>query len=334
MSQVSRKQLKVKVAKKAVTAVKRGRGRKGPKRSRAGKRGRASGKIPSTLTPPNRRVWLKYVSVQTLGAIANKFFAYPIYSNGAFAPDPSSPSGYTTTPGFSVPALQYAAYRVRRYKGKIVFLNLTTTPADTVVCHTNSALGAANGGSSSINILQFAANRPTINSVRPIQASGTGPCKAVHTFKHTVTKIAGESTMQPGYKALTNTVPSILTYIVFGWQAAANVSSGMEVSVELQMEVEFLDYIDTLTSFASEDVRLASLGKPEISKCAGCKAVEQIEMLPCPDVNCSIIDTCTNCGFARRCSENCQSPRCPFRADTVKLISPVARSSSKSKLQD
>jgi len=331
MSQVSKNQLKVKAVKKAVTAVKRRRGGKSFRKSRVGKKGRSRSKIPSVLTPANKRVWLKYVSVQTVGVFANKFFGYPIYSNGAFAPDPSSPATYTTTPGFSVPALQYAAYRVIRYKGKIAFLNLTATPADTVVCHTNSNLGANNGGSVPVDILQFAANRPTINTVRPIQASGTGPCRAVHTFRHSVSKIAGESTMQPGYKALTNTVPAILTYIVFGWNAAANVVNGMEVSVELEMEVEFLDYIDTLTSFASEDARLASLGKPEISKCAGCKAVEQLEMLPCPDVNCSIVDTCTNCGFARRCSENCQSPRCPFRADTVKLIPPIVRSDSKSK---
>lgn len=285
----------------------------------------------TVLTPPNRRVWLKYVSTQNLGAGAHTSFAYPLYSNGAFAPDPSSPSGFSTTPGFSVLATNYAAYRVRRYKGKITFENTTAVPADTVVCHTNSALGASSGGSSTIDILQFAANRPQFNTIIPIQASTGGPNKAVHRFKHTISSVAGESVMQPGYKSLTNTVPSILTYIVFGYAAASNLST-MAISVDLMMEVEFLDYIDTLTSFSSEKERLSLLGKPEMMKCAGCKAVEQLEYLPCPDPQCFVEDVCTNCGFSRRCSSNCQSSRCPYKEDTIKLRPPLQKKESSSKL--
>lgn len=309
------------------------RGRDGNKKQkrRKGSRGPRTSRVSKTLTPARSVVWLKYVSTQTLG-LANHSFGYPIYTNGAFAVDPSSPSGFTTTPGFSVRAAQYAAYRVRRYKGSVTFENTTATPAETVVCHTNSNLGTSNGGSGTIDLLQFAANRPQINTIRPIQSSAGGPNKAVHRFRHTIASIAGESIMQPGYKSLTNTVPTNLTYLVFGWVGTSNVTS-MSVSVELMMEVEFLDYIDTLTSFASEKDRLLALGKPEVSMCAGCKAVQQIEFAPCPDPKCVCEDSCTNCGFSRRCSANCQSPRCPYKLETIVLRSPMVKTDSRSRIQ-
>jgi len=304
-----------------------GRKRKGKKRVSKMRKGRTT----TTLTPARKKVWLKYVSQQSLGGGAHVGFAYPIYSNAAFAVDPSAPAGYTTTPGFSVPATQYAAYRVLRYRGKISFENTTAIPAQTIVCHSNTALGAPNGGGTAVDLLQFAANRPKVNTIKPIQGSGGGPNRVEHRFNHSVAFIAGETVNQPGYKSLTNTVPSILTYIVFGYVSAANLAT-MQMGVELEMLVEFLDYIDTLTSFQSEGERLAKLGTTEILKCAGCKAVEEIELLPCPDPNCCIVDLCSNCGFSRRCSMNCQSPRCPFRADTVRLIPPLVRKASSSKI--
>lgn len=317
--------------KKPVTQGKVGaKKKKGRKNKR---KGRTSMKGSSMLTPARSVVWLKYVSTQSLGGGVHTSYGYPLVSNGAFAVDPSAPAGYTTTPGFSVRAAQYASYRVRGYKGRIIFENTTAVPADTFVCHTNTTLGAASGGSAGINGLQFAANRPQINTIVPIQSSAGGPNKAVHRFKHSIASIAGESIMQPGYKCLTNTVPALPTYIVFGYQAAANLAL-MTITVDLMMEVEFLDYIDTLTSFSSEEDRLASLGKPQISKCAGCKAVEQIEFASCPDPQCVIEDTCTNCGYSRRCSANCQSSRCPYKEDTVVLRPPVLRVDSKSKVCD
>jgi hypothetical protein len=283
-------------------------------------------KVGSTLTPPNRTVWLEYVSELPLSTgVTKQNFGYPIYSNGAFAVDPSSPSGFTTTPGFSVLATNYAAYRVKSYRGSITFSNTFAASGSTVVCHTNTALGAASGGTSPIDILQFAANRPTINTIRPIAATGNGASQVTHHFSHRVAKIAGESVMQPGYKSATNTVPSLLTYIVFGWYLSTSVSSfTMTVNVRLRMEVEFLDYIDTLTSFASEEERLKSLGTPSaFQPCAGCRYYETLEATPCPDPDCHCVDKCTNCGATRKCIALAQSVSCPWRADLALVTPPV-----------
>jgi len=264
--------------------------------------------------------------------------AYPILSNGAFAVDPIAPTGYTTTPGFSVLATNYAAYRVKKYRGSITFSGMTTTiPCETVVCHTNTLLGTAAGGTDGIDILQFKANRPKFNTskvLNPGQSSQSQ--RAIHTFRHSISSITGESINQPGYKSLTNTVPSIPTYIVFGWMLQTAATNSIFVEVKLQMLVEYLDYIDTLVSVdqhtqISENQRLKNLGSPVINPCAGCKAVSLLEYLPCPDPQCMIVDVCSNCGYKRRCSQNCQSPSCPFKVDTVPLIPPdlVRVSSSK-----
>jgi len=135
--------------------------------------------------------------------------------------------------------------------------------------------------------------------------------------------------MQPGYKSLTNTVPAIPTYIVAGWAATSNTTSGMEISIALKMTVAFLDYIDTLTSFASEELRLKSLCDPlQRPMCAGCQAVSNLEFGPCPDEKCCCVDFCTNCGYKRRCSLNAQSVRCPWRADKIPLLPPEMKKQS------
>jgi len=331
-----------------VSSVRFGRSQR-KKRGGGRRRQKNGGSLRSkttTLTPANRTVRLRYVlMVQLPTAVGGVGRAYPLWTNGAFAVDQSAPSGFTTTPGFSVLATNYAAYRVRKYRSKVTFSSLTVASiaVDTCVCHTNSLLGTSAGGTNSINIVQFAANRPEINTVKQLMPGTTSqPSKCVHVSSHTISSIAGESIMQPGYKSLTNTIPSIPTYIVFGWQAPSTVASGTcSVEVELDMWVEFLDYIDTLTSFTtpdgspmSESERLSKLGTPaEIQPCAGCKFVKSLEFAPCPDPACTIVDGCTNCGFKRRCSANCQSVRCPYRADTIQLSPPLlTRISSKSQL--
>jgi hypothetical protein len=295
-------------------------------------------KVGSTLTPSRRAVWLEYVSelgLTTTGTGKNSY-AYPIYTNGAFAVDPSSPTGFTTTPGFSVLATNYAAYRVKAYKGSITFSNTFAVSGSTVVCHSNSALGAPSGGTATVPILQYAANRPTINTVRPIAATGNGASQVTHTFSHTISAIAGESINQPGYKCLTNTVPSILTYIVFGWFFSTAVSNAtMTVNVKLKMLVEFLDYIDTLTSFQTEEERLKTLGTPaSFQPCAGCRQYQTLEAAPCPDPECHCIDKCTNCGSSRKCIAAAQSPLCPWRAELATVIPPVlAKANSRTLLK-
>jgi len=306
-----------------VSRRKKGRARTNQRRQ--GKNLRS--KVGSTLTPPKRTVWLEYVSEYAIGVGgSHATYAYPLYTNGAYAVDPSAPSGFTTTPGFSVPATQYAAYRVLKYKGKVTFSNTFAAVGDSIVCHSNTALGASNGGSVVANILQFSANRPTVNTIKPFAVSGAGASQVTHSFNHTIPFIAGESIMQPGYKSATNTVPSILTYLVFGWELTAPATNyTMSVSVKLLMKVQFLDYIDTLTSFAiSEEERLSKLGTPaDIKPCAGCASYHMLENIPCPDPECSCVDRCTNCGFTRRCIEGAQSPKCPYRKDLAPISPPV-----------
>jgi len=309
-----------------------------------GKRSGGSSRSSMTLTPPRRTITLEYVSMLTLSSTASTGRAYPIYSNGAYLPDPASPGGYTTTPGFSVPSTQYAAYRVKRYRGTIEFSTFTgAIPCETVVCHTNSLLGTSSGGTDAITLFNYKANRPKINTAKVLEPSGTAgvnPAKTIHHFSHSIASIAGESIMQPGYKSATNTVPAIPTYIVFGFVTRTSTTSSCAVQIKLLMDVEFLDYIDTLTSFsssspASEEERLRNLGTPaEIQPCAGCKWSRSLEYLPCPDPDCDIIDVCTNCGFQRKCSANCQSRLCPYRADTIPLIPPpMKKASSKANLK-
>jgi hypothetical protein len=198
----------------------------------------------------------------------------------------------------------------------------------------NSLLGTSSGGVFTINLLPFAANRPKLNTVKPIQATGGGECKVTHHFSHSIPFITGETINQPGYKCLTNTVPSIPTYIVFGWTSnSTNVTNGMVIAIKIKFLVEYLDYIDTLTSYTGEEDRLRQLGAPQQVPCGGCRAVQDLEFLPCPDPSCSIVDYCTNCGFKRRCSLNCQSSRCPFKQDTIQIFPPVVtRTTSKDSL--
>jgi len=331
-----------------VTNVERGKRkiRRRVRKSNPGGRGKLSN---TTLTPPSRSVWLEYVSILDLTPASTKNFAYPIYTNAAFAVDPAAPTGYTTTPGFSVLAANYAAYRVKRYKGSVTFSGFTVAGSpshldaiSTCVCHTNSALGASSGGSISIDILQFKANRPQLNTVKVIQSyeAGAYGAKVVHTFNHSIPYIVGESIMQPGYRSATNTVPASLSYLVFGWQSPNAIAlTGSNVEVKLSMLVEFLDYIDTLTSYSgvetplSEEARLEKLGQPaQPAPCAGCKYLHSLEYLPCPDPECSVVDTCTNCGYDHKCTANFQSPRCPYRADTVPLGVPKLKKQVSKKL--
>jgi len=315
--------------------------------SRQGRRKAARGAGKSTtLTPARRRVWLEYVSLlkPTSGATTTLCRAYMIESNAAFAVDPAAPTGWTTTPGFSVLATNYASYRVLRYKGTISFENISGTGnGSSVVCHSNSALGVAAGGSNSVDLAQFAANRPTFNTIKPIAAGSLGGAaiKVVHSFDHTIPSITGESINQPGYKSATNTIPSILTYIVFGVVVQVTQTNlQYDCQVKLKMLVEFSDYIDTLTSFEtsqptpqSERDRLLSLGEPpKFQPCAGCKYVTSLEQGPCPDPDCKIVDMCSNCGCKRRCSLFCQSSRCPWRADTIKLLLPELSRKNSSKV--
>jgi len=309
------------------------RGRKQTTRGRS-----LRSKVGTTLTPPRKSVWLEYVSEISVGVGgSHQTYAYPLYTNGAYAPDSSSPSGFTTTPGFSVPATQYAAYRVRRYKGSVSFANTFAAVGDTIVCHSNSNLGSSSGGAVTANILQFAANRPNVNTIKPIQATGNGASQVTHRFDHSIPFITGESINQAQYKSATNTVPSSLTYLVWGWELSAPATSfTMSVSVKLKMLVEFLDYIDTLTSFdVSEQERLSKLGTPKaFTPCAGCASYELLENIPCPDPECTIVDKCTNCGALRRCIMGAQSQRCPYRAETAKVTPPtLTKANSKTLLK-
>jgi hypothetical protein len=286
--------------------------RKGPTRSSRGSN--------STVQPSRRTYDLKYVSSLKLssGATGDYSIAYPIVSNNAFAVDSAAPSPFTTTPGFSIGSIAYSSYRVHSYRGKIVFSSDSASagsslPVVTTVCHSNSALGASAGGTTGIDVLQFAALRPGFNTIKQMSGGLGGPSTCTHSFSHSISSITGESTMQPGYKAATNAGPSISSYIVFGVESqAVGVTTITAVLVELTMRVEFLDYIDTLTSLFLDGIAGQSLK----FRCGGCAQLATMEFNRC---TCGQEDVCTTC----RCYLPCCDARPSVRCTRVKVLVPV-----------
>lgn len=276
------------------------------------------------IQPARSKVWLKYVEnllLATTGG-ASKSFAYPIQSNNAFAVDSAAAAPYTTTPGFSVKSIAYSSYRVLRYRGIAEFaFSVGTSPPVTSVCHSNSALGASAGGTLGVDVLQFAALRPGFNTIK--ESNGLQSTKIVHRYSHTVPSITGESTQQPGYKSLTNTGPAIPTYIVYGITFPTNVNQTVELNIQHEMEVEFLDYIDTLTSLYTS----AQSGRHEFPMCGGCKFLSSVEMEPC---TCGLSSVCTSCWSTWECSLYQQVPNCTRRQICVPVHPPQVQVNSSS----
>jgi hypothetical protein len=254
----------------------------------------------------------------TTGATGDYSIAYPIVSNNAYAVDSSAPAPFTTTPGFSIGSIAYSSYRVHSYRGKIVFSAESASaansyPITTTVCHSNSALGASSGGTTGIDVLQFAALRPGFNTIKQVGGGLSGPSTCTHSFSHTISSITGESTMQPGYKSATNAGPSISSYIVFGVESQGVGGQAVTiVLVELTMKVEFLDYIDTLTSLFLDGVA----GQPLKIRCGGCANLATMEFNRC---TCGQEDVCTTC----RCYLPCCDARPSVRCTRVKILVPV-----------
>jgi len=263
----------------------------------------------SQTSPPKTTVWMGYKqTLQLTSTLATGHRAYYLESNHAFQVDPFATS---TTPGFASYAARYASYRVRAYKGSISFENnsiastLGFSSGSTFVCHANTNLGVTSGGSNTA-IQSFAALGR--NSMVPLPAVG-GPA-AVHRFNRSVSSVTGESVSKDAYKSLVNGAPADLTYLVFGFEMPATGFTGnipqCAVSVNLEILVDFLDFIDTLTSFVQNP------------KCAACAYAEGAEYTPC---RCGTRSACLLCGWTRPCSELHPVATCPI-SHTKALLTP------------
>jgi len=87
------------------------------------------------------------------------------------------------------------------------------------------------------------------------------------------------------------------------------------VAVNIDVTVEFSDYIDTLTSFDGPRT------------CAACEMLKDREYVPCI---CGTSGDCGNCGWGRPCSEEFPLPNCPRERFTMRLEPPKVLLRSKS----
>jgi len=284
-------------------------------------RGRSSSRMGGNrVSAPRETVVLNYTKTYSLvHAATSGCMSYYINPNSAFQIDAFTTS---TTPGFNAFASRYASYRVKSYHGTIQFANSTIqistsrfVPLTTNVCHSNTNLGItpATGGA----IVDIQAFTSLARNTEKTLSSPGGPC-SVHRFKRTIASVTGESTNQPGYKALVNAAPTLLTYLVFGcsWDPI-NIPAGdivsCEVTVRVNQVVEFLDYIDTLTSLEGPKT------------CAACEFLKGREYVPCI---CETKGECALCGWTRPCTEEYPLPSCPREVFVMDLEPP-----SESRLQ-
>jgi len=289
---------------------------------------RGGGQAGKALFPARQTVTLEFPSqFQLTASTTHNSWAYPLYTNAAYAPDPEAPSGYSATPQFSVWAARYASYRVKKYYGEVSFSSQLAAgdSCDTVVLHSNTKL-AATGGGTLANVVLFAATRPGLNTVKPIGQAANNDSLVKHHFSHNISSITGESIMQPGYAAITSTIPSILTNLTFAISKPTNFAGNGTVNCNLKlfMVIEFFDYIDTLTSLwnTPEDKEFL---RPN---CGGCWAASQVESDPCV---CGTVDKCTNCFYTRKCQNTCRSSRCPVVKQLNQIYPPVLQRSKSSK---
>jgi len=284
-------------------------------------RGRRGGGYSASR--PMEKASLTYTATYHLtSASSTGFRAYYILTNGSQV-DPFISS---STPGLSSYFARYASYRIRSYHGTVQFANSTlqnlSTPSRYVpltgmVCHSNTTLGITpTTGGAAINLIPY-------SSLAKNQEKTIGAPSSPNTiipFRRTILSVTGENVMQSSYKALGGAIPASPTYLAFGinWDP-----TGLpivppldvidcEVTVRLTQDFEFLDYVDTLTSFEG------------LKMCAACQFLQEREYVPCI---CSTRGACINCGSTRPCSEEFPLPTCPreklymdVRAPTVEYL--------------
>jgi len=254
----------------------------------------------------------------TSGASAGpRGLSFALSPNSAFVPDILAQGPNTTTPGFSTMSIKYASYIVHGYDAEMVFSNQTAAvPTVVCVCHSNSALGVTGSSGVDIAIQSFAALRPDVNFMKEI-GGGAGDSNCTYKRFMSIDQVTGESSKLPGYKSVSSGSPSLLTYLVFGTQnVTPTTSTSVSVMVKLTMFVEFLDYIDTLTSFVDR----TNLGDFSPLMCAGCTYLSQLpDYEPC---SCGCVISCTTCKYTIPCMPARRARNCVKKDKLAPVILP------------
>lgn len=279
-----------------------------------------------SIQPSSSTVELTFVGRQTMTTTTG-FWAYPIRTNAAFAPDANGSATYQTTPGFASQAALYSMYRVTKYKYRVQYGSITQNQVFQVfACNSNSALGATAGGSS-VDLTQYTALRSGFNKSLMLTGGTSGYSIVTMGGEHKVSSVYGDSPFtDPGFKSATNTVPSILTYLVFGF-ACTNANSEIDLEFELKMKVEFLDYIDTLTSLGEDGRPLCFSRARKEFLCAACTRLEQPwggdhVNQPWQRCVCGKVSICRNCDTEIPCGNWFRCETCSRPADPVIPIHP------------
>lgn len=280
-------------------------------------RGRSSGYAPVQPSTIRRRLLYRSPEIQLTTGAGSKTMLYPVTINNAFVVDSNASAPYNATPQFAECADLYASYIVHGFSGSATFISVGSVPSgsETYVLFGNTAWGASPGGTVGLNVVQFSSDGPPGMQTQKVLAAGnSGTAKVVHTFKHTISKIMGESTKLPGYKSLVNAGPSLIAYMGLGMNAlTASASNFWDISFELYMDVEFLDYIDTIIS-VRDNLRLGIIESP---KCAACTFCSLKEFQECP---CKQYEACGLCPWERACSLDYPIIDCPRKLIDIPVI--------------
>jgi len=281
---------------------------------------RRGGSMGRPIQPSSTTVELTFIGRQTMTTTTG-FWGYPLRTNAAFAPDANGSATYQTTPGFASQAALFSMYRVTKYKFRAQYGAITQNQVFQVFAlNSNSALGTSAGGSS-VDLTQYTALRPGFNKQKMLTGGNSGYSVVTLSGAHKVSSVYGDSPFtDPGFKSATNTVPSILTYLVLGF-ACTVANSEIDVEFEIKMKVEFLDYIDTLTSLGMDGRPLCFSRARKEFLCAACTRLEQPwegdhlnqpwQRCVCGKTSiCRNCDTEIPCGNWFRC-ENCSRPADP-----------------------
>lgn len=282
---------------------------------RKSSRGRSSGYAPVQPSTIRRRLQYRSPIYQLNTGAGSKTMLYPVTINNAFVVDSNASAPYNATPQFAECADLYASYIVHGISGNAVFYQsgVLSSDLETYVLFGNTAWGASAGGTVGLNVVQFSSDGPPgMQSAKTMGGNTSGVPRAVHHFRHSISKIMGESTKLPGYKSLVNAGPSLLAYMGLGFNGYV-VSTVVEISFEINLDVQFLDYIDTIIS-VRDNLRL---GIVEAPKCAACTFCSVKEFQECP---CKQFEACGLCPWERACSLDYPIRDCPRKLIDIPVI--------------
>jgi len=306
---------------------KRAKRKRQPRSSKRKGRGGGLGTSPQPSRKVVRLTFVTRVGLATGGA--SDFFAYPLLTNGAFAPDQAGAPPYSMTPGFSSLSALYSKYRVTKYHYKVMFSNESNLDNQVFVCNSNSALGAAAGGSTAIDLTQYVALRKGFNKTKALASSSGGPAVVTISGAHTIKSVYGDSPFtDPGFKAATNAVPTIQTFLVLGL-AAPGANATVLADVQIDMEVEFLDYIDTITSLGEDSQPRCFSSSPVNFLCAACDRLKNPwpgdhDDDPWESCVCGKKFECKNCHSILPCGNWYRVPDCTRPPDPTMPVYPRA----------